>query len=97
MDGAKFPAEDVQVVSRGRVVATRRNPTGPFKEVVEVRFFSDEYVLRAYSADEKPPLGWVDLEIAGDPVQGGPLDDRTWAMLGLAIRKNEEVRHGGRG
>lgn len=73
----------------------RRNPLGRWKEIVEITF--GDYTLRIASSEERPPLGWVQLELNRIEIDSGPIDQHTWNRLGTLIRDraNKEKDHVG--
>src|SRR5262245_60674790 len=61
---------------------------GKIKEIIAIQF-GDDYRMTVRSSLEEPPLGRVTLAHGKDIVDG-PLDARTWAKIGAAIRSERD-------
>jgi hypothetical protein len=68
----------------GRERVWGRHPLGKYRETVEAHFCG-EVTIRVSSSEEKPPLGEVELLIAGRSLYKGPLDSAIWKRVGELV------------
>lgn len=63
----------------------RRNPLGPHREMVEIRF--GRFTLMLNSPEDDPPLGWIVCTDESGDVTEGPPDAAIWSNVGRFIRE----------
>lgn len=61
-------------------------PEGKYHAIVRMEF--GIWRLTIFGPNERPPLGWLELD--GHGMVDGPLDSETWKRMADLIKKNHE-------